>query len=216
MTDVMNYHYHPITLAFTGATKARQSPLNPEEYLLPRGATRVQPPAKEVGKALVWKSGVWAQVPDHRGETWWKSYGTPVTITELGDPEELGWYPVEPILSLGDLKAAKQRALAEKRWEVEVGGFTFNGISLPSDATMASKISGTMSLMQLDPGTATVDWEVSEGVWQTFDQPTIQAIGVALALHIKSTFDHKQDLAKAIAGAKNETELNAIDISAGW
>jgi hypothetical protein len=84
------YWTHPDTREFTSVGHANESPLEPGVFAIPADATTVEPPEPEQGHARVFKDGAWAQVPDHRGETWWTEEGVEVVIYELGEPPE-GW-----------------------------------------------------------------------------------------------------------------------------
>jgi hypothetical protein len=53
------YSFHPETGVFLGVGFAQESPLEPEVFLLPAGATFVQPPQVPEGKQAVWNGETW-------------------------------------------------------------------------------------------------------------------------------------------------------------
>lgn len=74
------YFFDLSTGELTGQGAARRSPREPDVYLIPAGATDVEPPAAQAGFARCWRNGAWAQVEDHRGQAWYRADGTPVAI----------------------------------------------------------------------------------------------------------------------------------------
>ena len=90
------YHFHQVTGELLGSGAADESPLEPGVFLIPANATKVAPPTQVQGFARVFVNGTWTQVEDHRGETWFQAYASPVTIEELGDPAASGLFVNEP------------------------------------------------------------------------------------------------------------------------
>jgi hypothetical protein len=54
------YSFHPETGVFIGLEFAQESPLEPGVFLLPAGATFVEPPQVAEGKQAVWGGSSWA------------------------------------------------------------------------------------------------------------------------------------------------------------
>lgn len=84
------WNYHPITGELLGPSVADPNPVEPGEWLVAAHATPVAPPARQDGRALVFAGSSWANVLDHRGETWWVADATdntaPHVILAIGDP----------------------------------------------------------------------------------------------------------------------------------
>lgn len=80
------HNYHPVTGEYLSTTDADVDPLTPGSFLIPANATTDAPPTQQQGQARVLVNGAWTLVPDHRGETWWSDWQTPVVIDELGTP----------------------------------------------------------------------------------------------------------------------------------
>jgi Phage tail assembly chaperone protein len=53
------YSYHPVSGVFVGTDFAQESPLEPGVFLLPAGATFVEPPQAPEGKQSVWNGDSW-------------------------------------------------------------------------------------------------------------------------------------------------------------
>lgn len=80
------YAFHPLNGEYLGTAQADPSPLEVDVWLEPAHTTKTKPPAVLAGHTTTWDGAIWTIVPDHRGETWYEADGTPVVITELGDP----------------------------------------------------------------------------------------------------------------------------------
>lgn len=89
------YRYSSVNGEYLGTGTADPDPLADGEWLFPANSTVTPPPTTQTNKARVWENGEWLQIDDHRGETWWDGRN-PVTITELGDPTDLGLSSQEP------------------------------------------------------------------------------------------------------------------------
>lgn len=96
------YHYDHNTGEFVGSNDARIAPFREElsdadetKFLCPANATFVSPPDPIEGHVSAFVNGVWTQVEDHRGETWFAGYGQPVVIRDIGVPE--GVTKIEPV-----------------------------------------------------------------------------------------------------------------------
>lgn len=118
-------------------------------------------------------------------------------------------YPVEPV------RRDKLAALAHKRWQVETGGITANGMSIHTDRESQSMVTSAALAAQLDPE-MTIRWKTAGGNFVTLDAAQIVGIATLVRLHVQGCFDHEADLAALIAAAETVEQLDAIDINAGW
>lgn len=84
------YAFDPVTGLSLGAIPADPSPLEEGVWLYPAYTALDAPPAAEAGHAVLRQGDAWAQVPDHRGETWWDADGRAVVVTSVGDPASSG------------------------------------------------------------------------------------------------------------------------------
>lgn len=98
----MQIFYFDAFGALTGEGEARESPREPDVFLIPAGATDVVPPAFGGGEIPVFSNGAWAVLEDHRGET---VYDT--NTQESREVEEPGPIPVgETLVAPTDLEEA--------------------------------------------------------------------------------------------------------------
>lgn len=91
------FHYHPMTGEFAGVGVADADPLDKDSWLVPAYSTAVAPAEPDAGNVMVFSETGWAEVKDHRGETWWDAEGKPIEIEKLGDPAAEGLTSVEPV-----------------------------------------------------------------------------------------------------------------------
>lgn len=86
------WNYHPITGELLGSSVADPNPVEPGEWIVPAHATPMAPPERQDGHAVVFAGSSWANLPDHRGETWWVADATdntaPHVVAAIGDPAE--------------------------------------------------------------------------------------------------------------------------------
>ena len=117
-------------------------------------------------------------------------------------------------LTLEEQRAEKRAALANKRWEKETGGTTFNGMPLATDAVSQTKYIGAVVGAQINPQ-GTMKWKTGNG-FVTLDAAAVTAVAMAVRAHVQACFDNEADLAVLIDAAETAEELDAIDINAGW
>lgn len=86
------YSFHPDTGKSLGIEFAQESPLEPGVFLLPAGATFVEPPQAPEGKQAVWGGASWEiqdiPLPQPEPEAFKPEL---VSETVLPDPEPLTW-----------------------------------------------------------------------------------------------------------------------------
>lgn len=56
---VLVYNYHPKTGVLLSTTEADESPLEPDHFLIPAYATRIQPPAVPQGSHAIFDGKAW-------------------------------------------------------------------------------------------------------------------------------------------------------------
>jgi hypothetical protein len=79
------YSYDARTGEYLGAIATTPDPLEPNRFVEPAFTALIAPPSAQAGHALVWSGGAWAQVEDHRGETWYLGE-SPLIVQQIGDP----------------------------------------------------------------------------------------------------------------------------------
>jgi hypothetical protein len=90
------HNYSRDTGEYISSTDARESPLEPDVFLVPAYATTTSPPDVGQNQAAVWGGSSWSVVPDHRGETYWDTSGEMVVIEGLGVSPESDWVTDRP------------------------------------------------------------------------------------------------------------------------
>ncbi len=78
------YHYHPETHEFIGITDRQASPREPGVYLIPTGATVIEPPKIGAREVAVFSRGAWIIEADWRGYKYFLSGGNENIINEIG------------------------------------------------------------------------------------------------------------------------------------
>lgn len=115
----------------------------------------------------------------------------------------------QPELTGDALKTALKAYAAAKRYQVETGGMTVNGVQLPTDRETQSKLSGAVVAFQAGALTGTIDWKAASG-WVSVDQATVTALASAVAMHVQSAFSKEKAVSEAI-DAETITTKSQID-----
>lgn len=117
--------------------------------------------------------------------------------------------------ALAKAKAEKLSALAEKRWQVEVGGLTVGNVEVDTDDRAKLLLFGAEYAANTDPN-YTVSWKVSPGGYATLDASTILTIAAAVKAHITACFANEESHADSIAALTTIQAVEEYDISGGW
>ena len=209
---------------FVGPTVADEDPFSPGTYLVPGGCVETAPPDAIVGHARRWSGNAWEQVPDHRGETWYRGVEA-VTIKDIGNPAEMGLSQSLPAPTLDDLRATKLAAITSAANALLAAGAPATGglhVALDdgsrSDLTaMAATASAAASGAASWPESYARGWIAVENVRIPLPTP---AAGLTLAASVGDWYaavvQHRRDLKDAALAAEDTAALDAIDHSAGW
>lgn len=117
--------------------------------------------------------------------------------------------------TLAERKAEMLIALADKRWQVETGGVTLGGLTIPTDRDTQSIVDRAVKGFADGDITGLVDFKTAAGFVQ-IDEATMRAIKAAGAQHIQACFTREKNLTAAINGAATHAALDAVDIDDGW
>lgn len=112
-------------------------------------------------------------------------------------------------------KAKKIEQVAEVRKQ-RSQNLVFNGIPFKFDKDTEDAVAKAVIALRRQPEGTTIDWEVTRGVFITFDLPTLEAIGDAGFLLVQGCFTHAKNLVAAINAAPDFATLEAIDVNSGW
>lgn len=142
-----------------------------------------------------------------------------VNIQNGSGPVKLGLPFQHPTVeTLASRKARALDALSEKRWQVETGGVTINGILIRTDEVGQAKLAGASLGFDKDPEAAVLDWEAQPGVWVTLSQEQINGLGVAVFRHVQACFSRARIVSEAIQNASTDAAMDESEgmISTGW
>lgn len=108
------------------------------------------------------------------------------------------------------VKSIYSAKLAEKRYEVEIGGVLINGIPVETDRNSQMLLNGAVSFVGKRP-TSTIKWKAGNGAFVELNSAQIDAIGVAVAEHVQNCFSREAELSALIDSAATVADLSAID-----
>lgn len=130
---------------------------------------------------------------------------------------------VEP--TLDSVKAEALGKLAEKRWAVESGGCTWNGVNIKTDVNSMTKILGAFVDSQREPTTWSVNWKTAgfaedgSPTWATLNADTMAMIYMATREHMKLCFSvekSKQDEVMALSSRAEVQQWLETQLDLGW
>ena len=121
-----------------------------------------------------------------------------------------------PEPTLDERKATLLARLAERRWEVETGGFTFRGRRVKSDADSQAKINGLMTGIALLGDSFHTAWKCSDG-WLQLDAQGARELVTAGFAHVAVCFARESELSAAITSATEDELPELADaVEAFW
>ncbi|MCA3696247.1 hypothetical protein [Aquidulcibacter sp.] len=136
-------------------------------------------------------------------------------VTLLDGTIEVREYP-ELQRPIGDVKAIKLSALANRRWQA-TQFFQFDGVKAPADSAMTA-ITATAVAINLglrDP-TETIIWKLADGEFRQWLLSDLLTYANAVQTHIQACFNHEALLSGLIQSADSADDVEAISIEAGW
>lgn len=136
-------------------------------------------------------------------------------VTLLDGTIEIREYP-EPVSLLVSSKALKLKALANRRWEA-CQFFTYDNVRAPADSAMTAITAVAVAInLGLRDAQETIIWKLADGEFRQWLLPDLLAYANAVQAHIQSCFDHEALLSGLIQSADTVTEVEAINVDAGW
>lgn len=99
----------------------------------------------------------------------------------------------------------------QKRQEIEQSGFTFNGLTIPTDLTTQAKLNGAVVSAMLDDE-FTTDWQVDSKTFIVLDATTIIELGTMMRNHVSGAFTWQKQKVEEINNATTFEELDSIEI----
>lgn len=122
---------------------------------------------------------------------------------------------------IGQSKAEKKAALAQRRWEVETGGLMLGGVIVRTDRESQALIAGKQLYLDKVPAATEVRWKAESG-WVIIPRAQFEQVAIAVAEHVQACFDREGELAAEIDAIPEDDEaaawmaLDAIDVQAFW
>lgn len=152
-----------------------------------------------------------------------------VRISEGGDViESINFDPVGtfhpslvwwPLNSLEEKREAKKVMATRKRYVRETGGISLGGMTVATDRESQALITGAFTRakdkLEIGQPDDLIDFRGLSG-WVQLDIPTVLLIGRAVGDHVQACFANERVLHDALDAAADDTELEAIDMEAGW
>lgn len=113
--------------------------------------------------------------------------------------------------------AAEKKAVVVAMRKEKVKQFVFNGMPIDLDAVAEARITGAVVYLDRNPTVTEINWDpAGNGNFVTIPRDTMLAMGDAAGDYVQGCFNNSKALVEAIAAATTLTELDAIDIEAGW
>lgn len=118
---------------------------------------------------------------------------------------------------LADYKAQRKDEVTAKRYDVETGGTTVNGMTIETSRESQGLIDGAYSLAVRNADTPgfTIDFKSTSG-WVELTAAQMIAISEAVGVHIQQSFKRERTLHEAIDAAADHAAVAAIDINTNW
>lgn len=117
---------------------------------------------------------------------------------------------------LARIKALRVEAIAARRRAAIIDGFSFNGMTMRLDESCENALSKAYAALQRQPDGTTIDFEVSRGVFMSFDLAMVGAISDAAFAHVQSAFTNAKRLTGLVQAAADMAALDAVAIDSGW
>lgn len=116
--------------------------------------------------------------------------------------------------TLSDALVSKLAALAAKRYEVETGGITVDGVAVATDRDSQALLTGAWCRCRQAAGT-TVNWKGTNG-WTQLDADAIESLAAAVSDHVEACFTAEKTHSEAISALATVAAVDAYDFSTGW
>jgi hypothetical protein len=106
-------------------------------------------------------------------------------------------------------KEKKKSEIAKARYETEIGGVDFNGITIPTDWDTQSKMTAAY-IYAKDDVNFSVEWKISKDEFISLDSTDIIAIGDLIKTHVQDAFSKEKQLLDQINSSTTIDELKEI------
>ena len=108
-----------------------------------------------------------------------------------------------------DIKAKKRREIVAARYNAEIAGITFNGITIKTDRETRFAMVEAYLQTYFNPD-YTLNWKTGDNTFILLSADQIMTIETVIRQHVQSCFDHEAELISLIEMSTNEIELDNI------
>lgn len=111
---------------------------------------------------------------------------------------------------LDAVKIDHKRRMTQARYECEVGGTEFDNGWIDTDRDTQNRINQAVTLTQINPDMAEVNWKQSDGTWVKLPVVVIVAMGKAIGQHVQHCFTRENELHDFIDACTNIDDVLKI------
>ena len=105
--------------------------------------------------------------------------------------------------------------VANRRWQVEMGGIIVNGCAIDTGSESQAKINAVY--VSLSSGLITdTQWKMADGLFELVTLEKLAPIALAVAAHVRACFVAEHTHVAAITALQTQAELDSYDINTGW
>ena len=121
--------------------------------------------------------------------------------------------PDLPDKHLDDLRVSMKKNLAERRYNYEVGGVEFAGLTVKTDRESQFAVNGAYTQAKSDPDTV-MPWKGENG-FALLDAGLLISLGDTVYAHVQKSFLYEMQI-DALINEASEQDLLLLDIEAEW
>lgn len=118
----------------------------------------------------------------------------------------------DPLTAARDAKLAELAAL---RYEREIGGFVWNGLTIDTSREARGNLSGAVQMATISTEFS-VSWKTPDGTFVDLDSATLIALGQAVAGHVSACFTRERQLRDALLATAEWQDVITFDVAAAW
>lgn len=112
-------------------------------------------------------------------------------------------------------KATMLAALADRRWQAETGGLSFESMRIPTDRETQARIDQIVKAYADGDISGPIKFKMSFG-FVDLTESHLRAIKRAGAVHIQDCFAKEAYVSGLIVAAQSHADLDAVDFDHGW
>jgi hypothetical protein len=105
--------------------------------------------------------------------------------------------------------------LAEKRWAVQSGGFTVNGVTVGTDSDALARLTGAYNLAA-SGAQSSFRFKSGAGVFVELNAAQMTGLFQAVAAFIQACYDREKELSDAIAAETDWRAVRMFELGQGW